>query len=333
MVNAPLISIIIPTYNVAEYLFQCLNSIAEQTYKNFEVIIIIDGATDNSYDIAKRFCKNDNRFSVYWQENAGSGPARNNGLCRATGDFIMFVDPDDWCKKDYIETMLHLQQRNDYDLVTVSETTVYFNKKGTVKKTQPPHFHEMQFHGAQYVHNNYLTLLKEGAIQAPHCRIYKASIIKKHNIRFPDLRRSQDIVFNYRYYDYVQSVLVCNYSGYMYRVLSKERAKRVKADYYQTIKIIYNDLKTIHKKWGSPFDKKQACTILYGMIYPLFESNTMRGDDIKSIADDKIIYEIIKTARPPKLHLRIVQMAVLHGHYYFATIILKMIFRLKMILF
>ena len=97
--NIPKVSVIVPTYNVEPFLLQCLTSIAEQTYKNFECIIIIDGATDRSFEIAKDFCKHDARFRVYWQENAGSGPARNNGLDKSTGDLIMFVDPDDWCKR------------------------------------------------------------------------------------------------------------------------------------------------------------------------------------------------------------------------------------------
>ena len=74
-INQPLVSIILPTYNVYPYLAQCLDSILAQTYKNIEVIIVIDGATDGSHELAKSYFKKDNRFSVYWQENAGSGPA------------------------------------------------------------------------------------------------------------------------------------------------------------------------------------------------------------------------------------------------------------------
>ena len=99
----PLISVVLPTYNVAQYLRQCLESVAAQTYRNIEVIIIIDGATDSSYEIAQDFCKTDNRFSVYWQENAGSGPARNNGLAHCQGEFVMFVDPDDWIEPELLE--------------------------------------------------------------------------------------------------------------------------------------------------------------------------------------------------------------------------------------
>ena len=109
----PLISVVLPTYNVAQYLQQCLESVAAQTYRNIEVIIIIDGATDGSYEIAQDFCKTDKRFSVFWQENAGSGPARNNGLAHCQGEFVMFVDPDDWIEPELLETLYEAQQDGD----------------------------------------------------------------------------------------------------------------------------------------------------------------------------------------------------------------------------
>lgn len=121
----PKVSIILPTYNVERFLLQSLESIASQTYKNIEVIIVIDGATDSSYQIAMDFCKKDSRFKVLWQNNAGSGPARNHGIDESTGELIMFVDPDDWCEPDYVENMVRLQQGKDYDLVTTKETAVY----------------------------------------------------------------------------------------------------------------------------------------------------------------------------------------------------------------
>lgn len=329
--NNPKVSIIIPTYNVEPFLRQCLTSIAEQTYKNIECIIIVDGATDKSFDISKNFCKQDNRFHVYWQENAGSGPARNNGLNKSTGDLIMFVDPDDWCKLDYVENMVKLQQSGNYDIVSTSETTVYFNNKGKIKKILSPHYIEAQYNGYEQLHEEYLFLFLNGYIHAPHCKIYKSSIINKYNIRFPDLRRSQDIVFNYRYYDHAQNILISNYSGYMYRVLSKERAKRLKPDYYLTIGIIYNDIKSLHDKWGIKFNAQMASTFLFGSIYTLFESNILRGEPIEYIVKDRTMKEIITKARPQKIHLSIVRYLISNGYYCLSAFIIKLILYVKLI--
>ena len=330
--NTPKVSVIVPTYNVEDFLLQCLTSIAEQTYKNFECIIIIDGATDRSFEIAKDFCKLDARFRVYWQENAGSGPARNNGLDKSTGELIMFVDPDDWCKTDYIENMVRFQQSGDYDIVSTGETTVYFNNKGKIKKILPPHYIEAHYIGEEQLHNRYSSLFLNGYIHAPHCKIYKSSIINKYNIRFPDLRRSQDIVFNYRYYDHAESILISNYSGYMYRVLSKERAKRLKPDYYLTIGIIYNDIKSLHDKWGIKFNKQIVSTFLFGSIYALFESNILRGEPIEYIVKDRIMKEIIINARPQKIHLFIVRHLILNGYYRLSVFFVKLILYVKLII-
>ena len=90
------ISIIIPIYNVEQYLPQCLDSIINQTYKNLEIILINDGSTDNSGKICDNYAKVDNRIHVFHKKNEGVSSARNLGLEKCTGDFIGFVDPDDF---------------------------------------------------------------------------------------------------------------------------------------------------------------------------------------------------------------------------------------------
>ena len=111
-----LVSIILPTYNVEKYLRKCLESVVSQTYKNIEIIIVIDGSTDNSLIIAKEFEKKDNRIVVIQQNNSGSGPARNNGLDNAHGEYIIFIDPDDWVENNLVETLLNAQEKK-YDFV------------------------------------------------------------------------------------------------------------------------------------------------------------------------------------------------------------------------
>ena len=91
----PEISVIVPVYNTAKYLEQCLRSIAMQTFGNFETVIIDDGSTDNSLSIAQTFAESDSRFKVLTQKNSGPSSARNKGLKVASGKWIVFVDSDD----------------------------------------------------------------------------------------------------------------------------------------------------------------------------------------------------------------------------------------------
>jgi glycosyltransferase involved in cell wall biosynthesis len=113
----PKISVIIPVYNVRQYLDQCLNSLAEQTYKNLEIILVDDGSTDGSSEICDSYSEKDERFKVIHQNNAGVSSARNAGLNAVSGEWIMFMDADDWIENDTCEAALNCAVRNDADTV------------------------------------------------------------------------------------------------------------------------------------------------------------------------------------------------------------------------
>ncbi|PQV47696.1 glycosyl transferase family 2 [Jejuia pallidilutea] len=111
------ISIIIPVYNVEQYLHRCMHSILNQTYTNLEIILINDGATDNSGEICDDYASKDDRILVIHQKNKGLSGARNSGLKRATGEFVGFVDSDDWIEYDMFERMMNLIQNENIDVV------------------------------------------------------------------------------------------------------------------------------------------------------------------------------------------------------------------------
>lgn len=106
MEKIPKVSIIVPIYNTKKYLKNCLDSILNQTYKNLEIILVDDGSTDNSGKIADDYAKKDKRVKVIHQKNAGQSTARNNGLKKATGDYISFIDSDDSVAKTFIKKLL-----------------------------------------------------------------------------------------------------------------------------------------------------------------------------------------------------------------------------------
>lgn len=110
----PLISVIIPIYNVGEYLECCLNTIVNQTYKNLEIILINDGSTDNSLEIIKKWEKRDKRIISVNQANGGLSNARNTGIKVSHGDYLTFVDSDDFVSKDYIEYLYSLLKSDNF---------------------------------------------------------------------------------------------------------------------------------------------------------------------------------------------------------------------------
>lgn len=119
-----LISIIVPIYNVSQWLERCLDSIKNQSLKNYEVLMIDDGSTDDSYFLAEKYC-DDSRFKLYKQANAGQGAARNLGLKYANGDYVVFVDSDDWIHEDYLKTMYQTIMENDADIVVCGAERVW----------------------------------------------------------------------------------------------------------------------------------------------------------------------------------------------------------------
>ncbi|WP_289062469.1 glycosyltransferase [uncultured Zobellia sp.] len=112
-----LISVIVPVYNAAEYLVRCVDSILQQTYPKIELILIDDGSIDSSWKICQRYCDKDQRVIIHKQPNSGSSIARNSGLDLAQGDFIGFVDSDDWIDKDMFGSMLSYAQDHELDVV------------------------------------------------------------------------------------------------------------------------------------------------------------------------------------------------------------------------
>jgi len=131
----PLISVIIPVYGVEKYISQCLESVINQTYKNLEIIVVNDGTKDRSADIAKEYAAKDSRIKVYDFKNGGLSVARNRGLEIATGEYISYLDSDDWLDTKMYETLLETAMKNEADMVKcgIIETNGVAEEKITFK--------------------------------------------------------------------------------------------------------------------------------------------------------------------------------------------------------
>ncbi|MFC2677984.1 MAG: glycosyltransferase family 2 protein, partial [Granulicatella sp.] len=118
-----MISVIVPVYNVEEYLEECLDSIRKQTYQDIEGILVNDGSTDGSKAICEHFCQSDKRFRLINQENQGQSVARNRGVKESLGEYIMFVDSDDVIKANILEVLLSYMKA-DVDIVECKSTKI-----------------------------------------------------------------------------------------------------------------------------------------------------------------------------------------------------------------
>ena len=121
------VSIIVPMYNVENYITKCIDSLVNQTYSNIEIILIDDGSKDATFQIIKNF--KDKRIKYIYQKNAGVSAARNNGISKSSGDYITFIDADDWLEENAIELMINLFETNDCDVIRTNYYNVSYSDK------------------------------------------------------------------------------------------------------------------------------------------------------------------------------------------------------------
>lgn len=169
-----LVSIIIPAYNVEKYIEKCITSILEQTYTNIEVIIVNDGSTDNTDEIIDYISQNDSRIRVINKKNAGVSAARNIGIEISTGDYLVFVDGDDYIAPDYVEYMLSLIQNTGSDFCI---SKCCYTKNGEMQ-TEIEYIEKLKPEDATAL------LLSPTIIVGCWNKIFKRSLIVNNNIQF-----------------------------------------------------------------------------------------------------------------------------------------------------
>ena len=187
------VSIVIPIYNTERYLPECLNSVISQTYRDLEIICVDDGSTDATAVILQQYAKTDSRIKILTQENAGPGAARNAGMNQATGEYIVFLDSDDWFEPSFIHRMLQRTIESSSD-ITICRSTQFDSATGSelpslwMLNTQ--FASDAVFSPAQIP--DYIFQLTYGW---PWDKLYRSDFIKSFS--FPDLSNSEDLVFVY----------------------------------------------------------------------------------------------------------------------------------------
>ena len=220
--NKPLVSILIPIYNTEEFLPKCLDSIVNQTYSNFQVVIIDDGSKDASFCIAQKYAKQYPYIEVYHQENQGVASTRNNLLDKVKGDYVLFVDSDDWCELDMVDFLINKAIANKADMVTCS----------MVKNDET------------FVSNVFLEEIwdrEKAVLEFLRHKIFNGSLWNKliktsllHNLRFHcEIFYGEDALFIWNVLQKVNQVLITDRELYHYRV---------------------NDTSLSHQNW-TPFKK------------------------------------------------------------------------------
>ena len=234
-----LVSIIVPVYNAEDTLARCLDSLLCQTYRNIEIILIDDGSADNSHEICKAYAARDPRINVYHYKNHGVSFARNQGILHAHGDYITFVDSDDYVKEELVEILLERMISSNADLV-VSALDVIDGAEDFCINGLKEHIEQVLF-----LCRNYL-------IFGPAQKLYRTDKIGE--IRFPEnFQYGEDLLFNLKYLGKVNKICFINQQMYFYCRRPDSLSGKVRWDMFD------NDM-ALHQKLLGWFKERDMLT-------------------------------------------------------------------------
>lgn len=243
----PKVSIVIPVYNAEKYILRCMESIENQTFKDFEVIAVDDGSSDSSLKILEKFSEKTTFLKVLRQKNMGAAEARNTGIKNAAGDFICFVDSDDCLETEYLEILVKNQEETGCDISMIginkveneesTEIFLYSSKKICSSEKEIKMLQAGCF-------CNRLTDFETNFIGmgTPWDKLFRMSIIRENKILFnTSLRTGEDTYFCWEYFNFVNKFVYENKALYNYVVYSSSLSKRYLElkDFYTVSNVFY----------------------------------------------------------------------------------------------
>lgn len=232
MNNNPLVSILSPCYNVEKYLPKCLDTIIGQTYSNLQIVLIDDGSKDGTWEIMQEYAAKDSRIEVYHQDNKGVATTRNNLLDKVKGDFVLFVDSDDWVELTMVESLLGIQKQSDADIV-VCDMVKNDNTSDLSDKSY------ISYNKEQIVK----AFLEHKWLNGSLCnKLVKTSLLYNERFRC-GISYGEDALFSWHLLQHVMSVVVCKLQLYHYRM---------------------NDASLSHQVWTP--EKKGSATVVWHTI-------------------------------------------------------------------
>lgn len=250
----PVISVIVPVYNVEKVLYHCIDSILNQIFNDFELILVDDGSTDNSGRICDEYAGKDTRAKVIHKQNGGVSSARNAGIEVAQGEYICFVDSDDYLESNYLKELVETKRKYaDYDNIWCGFQTVEDyngkNKEAVIAKNDT---------GISCYSLEDIMILHERWLDASPCnKLFNKRVVVNNNIKFPeDLSLGEDLLFNFEYLDSTKGkIVVINQPLYNYIRDGKESLDN---KYYPDLLDIYRRLNSETEKYAQKWSLSDA---------------------------------------------------------------------------
>ncbi len=242
------LSVIVPVYNVKQYIDKCITSILDQSFKDFELILVDDGSTDGSGEMCDAFLKHDVQIKVIHQKNQGLSGARNTGIRVAKGDYLVFVDSDDWIEPDMFSNMVHFSEIHHADIVVCRGQIV--EADGTISRY-------IGYDSLEMMSRVEATkeILKDEKMQSfAWNKIYKKELFE--GIEYPVGRIFEDTATTYKLFYKCNKVVCIPYVGYNYRMNSNSITHEKRTDIQKFIKRELDNALAFHERYV--FAKKHS---------------------------------------------------------------------------
>ncbi len=278
-----ILSVVSPVYNGAKYLEPFLRSVQLQSFPHFELIMVDDGSTDSSIEIIKTYQKKDSRIHLIGQNHKGAGSARNFGLSRAKGQYIIFLDCDDWFSEDFFKTMIDRIEADQSD-IAICEFFIYNQQTGEMEKSAIPETGNQKIERTNLVFDIFAP--------NPWTKLYRISFLKKNKLLFQEIPSCNDWSFAYTSLACAEKISVIRKPLVYYRTktttsISSYRYKRTK-DIVWAIKHLRQELKSraLFSQYKEGFARKSISHLVYEALsgqgvkvfYVLFRNLLMVND-------------------------------------------------------
>lgn len=303
-----LISVIVPVYNVEDYLIRCVRSIQNQSYKHLEIILVDDGSPDRCPQMCDELAEKDPRIKVLHKKNGGLGFARNSGLDVAIGEYVTFIDSDDWISETHIENLYCALVQNSADAVIGSHTRV---RSDGIRFASFVNSQEGIYIGEEVVNKIVLSLFGtavdcpvDSVIEYSACmNLYRMNVISDNSLRFVSERcyLSEDLYFNIDYFIRSKKVVIANENGYYYyqnnasisRKYDSRRFDRTIRYYYKLNEKCreYNLADVMSYRIDRSFLMK--IRILLRLIVFSDYSYPRKIKEIKKVLNDKLVQQVL----------------------------------------
>ncbi|MDD3415813.1 MAG: glycosyltransferase family 2 protein [Lachnospiraceae bacterium] len=253
------VSIIIPVYNAERYLKETLLSVIKQKFQNFEIVAVNDGSRDGTYKILSEFSRQDKRIKIINKDNTGVSDTRNQGIQNASGEYVCFLDADDYLSPNYLEHMLHVAEQNNADMVVCN----YISFRGI------PVFQD-RIVEAEPVYNSD-TLVQAGILTSAWTKLIKTSTLSNNDIWFDkNMTFGEDLFFCWKAFIASENVWMINEKLYGYRMTENSATNHFHPGLYEQYKMAFSDLKKFNQNVNYSKDEEQIMDMFFVKRVPSF---------------------------------------------------------------